>query len=187
LRGGQVHVSEKFLDLIDGDLSRIQQDRRDRVSQQMRRDAFIDAGRAGAVGDDRLHRPDRIARVPIALEEIAVLSLPEMRAKFLSQRWQNRDVAVRLSFAVGDVDLRRVAIQAQVRDPKVNQLSHPRACLKQHLDHQAVRAVMLVGGVNEAFHFASIQPLDCAIPRARRFEHQPATHPFHDVFGLVVI
>jgi hypothetical protein len=56
----------------------------------------------------------------------------------------------------------------------------------RRLDHQAVRAVILVGGVNEAFHFASIQPLDCEIPRARRFERQPATNPFHDVFGLVV-
>jgi hypothetical protein len=124
--------------------------------------------------------------VPIALEEIAVLSLLQMSAKFLSQRWQNWDVAVRLSFGMGDVDLRRVAIQAQVLDTKVNQLSYPCARLKQHLDHQAVRAVMLVGGLNEAFNFASIQPLDRSIPRARRLERQPATNPLHDVFGLIV-
>jgi hypothetical protein len=152
----------------------------------MRRDAFVDAGGAGAVGDNGLHRPDRIARVPIALEEIAVLSLLQMGAKFLSQRWQNWDVAVRLSFGMGDVDLWRVAIQAQVLDTKVNQLSHPRARLKQHLDHQAVRAVMLVDGLNEAFNFASIQPLDRSIPRARGLERQPATNPLHDVFGLIV-
>jgi hypothetical protein len=183
---GHVHLSQKFLDLLNGDLSGIQQDRRDRVSQQMRRDTCVDAGGASAVGDDRLHRTDRIARVPIALEEIAVLSLPQMCAKFLSQRWQNRDVAVRLSFGVGDVDLWRVAIQAQVLDAKVNQLSHPRARLEQHLDHQAVRAVMLVGGLHEAFNFASIQPVDRSVPRARRLERQPATNPLHDVCGLIV-
>jgi hypothetical protein len=61
--------------------------------------------------------------VPIALEEIAVLSLLQMGAKFLSQRWQNRDIAVCLSFGVGDVDLRRVAIQAQVFGLNIAKLS----------------------------------------------------------------
>jgi len=52
--------------------------------------------------------------------------LLQMCAKFLGQCWQTRDEAIRPSLGMGGVDLRRVAIQVQILDAKVKQLSHPR-------------------------------------------------------------
>jgi hypothetical protein len=58
--------------------------------------------------------------------------------------------------------------------------------LKQRLDHQGIFALNAVSGLNETLHFASIQAIYRSIPRACRFQCQPAPDPLHYVFGLIV-
>jgi hypothetical protein len=110
----------------------------------------------------------------------------EVSAKFVRQCRQDRHVAIGPPFSMGDVDLRWIAIQKQILYANVHEFIHPCTGLEQRLDHQAVFALAAVGGLDQAFDFALLQPGYRSVPPVRRLERQPAPDPLHDVFGLVV-
>lgn len=79
-----------------------------------------------------------------------------------------------------DVDLRRIAVEEQILHADVDELVDSGSGLKQRLDHQAIFALNAVGRLNETLHFALIQAIYRSIPRAWRFQREPAPDPFHD-------
>jgi hypothetical protein len=95
-----MQVLQKLLHLIHWRQPRIEPDRRDAMPAEVRIDAFLDDGGAGACRDDGLHRAGCIARLLVALKQEARVTPLEMCAEFARQCRSNRHVAIRPPFGV---------------------------------------------------------------------------------------
>src|SRR6266851_4178236 len=109
-----------------------------------------------------------------------------MSAQFVCQGRQDRHVAIGRPFSMDDVNRRWVAMNKQIFDADVDEFSHPRTALEQRLDHQAVFALAAISGLNQALHFAWLQPGDRSVARVWRLEPQTTPDLLHHVFGLIV-
>jgi len=65
-------MAEKLLNLINGDISRLEQYRGNRMPKQMWIDAFGNSGCPCMLFDNALHASYRIASLPVALKQIAL-------------------------------------------------------------------------------------------------------------------
>ena len=110
----------------------------------------------------------------------------EMRAQFIRQRRQDRHVAISPILAWMMYIWGGSSPSSRSPTRMVHEFIHPHTGLEQRLDHQAICAPVAVGGLNQAFDFAVLQPGDRSVPPTRRLERQPAIDPLHDVCGLIV-
>jgi hypothetical protein len=84
------------------------------------------------------------------------------------------------------MDLRRVTIQQQVLNTDMDELINTRPGLEQRLDHQTVLAAVAVCGLDQAFDFASIQPIYRTSPPSRGLQLQPSANLLDNIFRLIV-
>jgi hypothetical protein len=112
--------------------------------------------------------------VPVALEKKTRGPSVQVRAEFVAERRQDRDIPVRLTLRPCDVNLRRVAVQQQILDPDVHKLINAGAGLKQRLDQQTVLAFVPVCRLNQTLDFGPVKPLHRSFPGSRRFETEKA-------------
>ena len=97
----------------------------------VRRDVLVDACPWRGVLDQPLNVWRCVFVRALALKDVAVPPATEVRAQFLRQCRQNRNIAVAFILGVGDVYLRRIESQVQVFDPEVNTLTHASAGIEQ--------------------------------------------------------
>src|SRR5512135_2300879 len=84
------------------------------------------------------------------------------------------------------MDLGRVAVQVQVLDPDVDELTDPRPGEEEGLDQEPASAAVAIGVIDEPLHLGPVQAFDRAGSVRRRGQADPAAHLLDDVLGLVV-
>ena len=146
LRCGKLQVTQKLLDLVNRDFTRVEQYGSDRMAQEMRVHAFGDAGRQRAFFHDILDSSNGVFRVPVAFKEISLDASLQMRAQLLGQRRQDRDIAAHLPLGVGDMDLGRIAVEMQVLDFDVDEFLDARAGKKKCFYYEPVFTFRAVVG-----------------------------------------
>src|SRR5512135_2681597 len=84
------------------------------------------------------------------------------------------------------MDLGRVAVQVQVLDPDVDELTDPRPGEEEGLDQEPASAAVAIGVIDEPLHLGPVQASDRAGSVRRRGQADPAAHLLDDVLGLVI-
>src|SRR5262249_61260819 len=85
-----MEVAKKLLELVDRHVPGIQQDRRHRVTQQMRIHSLGDPRGQRACFDDRLHGPYRVAWVAVTLERVPLPPRLKGRTRFMPPGGERR-------------------------------------------------------------------------------------------------